>query len=277
LYENGVDDFILVVSPDDRHIVRYFHRECTIDADIRFVYQLERRGMANALEYAAPLISGKFILSACDNLVSKNDVGRLIAFMQREDIPNAALTLLPVEPDRLGSVGIVELDNEWVTRIVEKPKPNEAPSNISSLPLYAFTPKVLKYLPEVPVSPRGEYELQDAIQMLIDRDGKVGSILIDRRLTLTNAADLLFLNREYLTHGDGSPQLEPHTVGIRTQLITPLRIEKGTVIGENCVVGPNVYIEKDCHIGDGVILRNAVILRGVKVPSGSVVENQVLA
>ena len=277
LFDNGVDDFILVVSPDDRNIVRYFHRECTLEADIRFVYQVERKGMANAVEYAAPLITGNFVLSACDNLVSKTDVGRLIAFMQRDDNPNGALTLLPVEPDRLGSVGIVELDDVWVTRIVEKPKPEEAPSNISSLPLYAFTPQILNYLSEVPVSPRGEYELQDAIQMLIDRDGNVGSILINRRLTLTNAVDLLSLNREYLTHGDGRPQLEPHTVGIRTQLITPLRIEQGTIIGEDCIVGPNVYIERDCRIGDGAVLRNAVILRGVSVPSGTIVENQVLA
>lgn len=277
LYNNGVTDFILVVSPDDRDIVRYFYRESTIEADIRFVYQVERKGMANALQYAAPLITGKFVLSACDNLVTQTDIGRLIAFMQRDDKPNGVLTLLPVEPDRLGSVGIVELESVWVTRIVEKPKPEEAPSNISSLPLYAFTPKILSYLPKVPLSPRGEYELQDAIQMLIDRDKKVGSILIDRRLTLTNAVDLLSLNREYLSHGDGRPQLEPHTVGIHTHLITPLRIEQGTVIGEDCIVGPNVYIERNCCIGDGAILRNAVVLRGVTVPDGMVVENQVLA
>jgi NDP-sugar pyrophosphorylase family protein len=277
LVNNGVDDFILVVSPDDRNIVRYFHRECTLDVDIRFVYQVERKGMANALRYAAPLITGNFVLSACDNLVSQDDVGRLIAFMHREDKPNGVLTLLPVEPDRLGSVGIVEMDGVWVTRIVEKPKPEDAPSNISSLPLYAFTPQILDYLPDVPLSPRGEYELQDAIQVLINCKGSVGSILVDRRLTLTNASDLLSLNREYLTKGDGRPQLEPHTVGIRTQLITPLRIEQGTIIGEDCVIGPNVYIERDCRIGNGVVLRNSVVLRGVTVPSGMTVENQVLA
>ncbi len=277
LYHNGIKDFILVVSPDDRDIIRYFHRESTLLADIRFVYQLARKGMANALQYAAPLITEDFILSACDNLVAETDVGRLIALMQSDINPDGVLTLLPVEADRLGSVGIVELNGIWVTRIVEKPKPEEAPSNISSLPLYAFSPQILSYLPKVPLSPRGEYELQDAIQMLIDRKGRVGSILIDRRLTLTDAVDLLSLNREYLTHGDGRPQLEPHTVGIRTQLITPLRIERGTIIGEDCIVGPNVYIERDCRIGDGAVLRNAVVLRGVTVPSGMIVENQVLA
>lgn len=277
LARNGVDDFVLVVSPEDRDITRHFRSETTLEADVRFVYQVERKGMANALLCAAPLIHTPFVLSACDNLVAESDVGRLIAFMGRPEHPNAALTLLPVEPERLGSVGIVEMSEAWITRIVEKPKPEEAPSNISSLPLYAFTPRILDYLPEVQPSPRGEYELQDAIQMLIERDGKVGGVMIERRLTVTNAADLLKLNTEYLTHGDSTPQLAPQTVGKQTQLITPLRIEEGTVIGEGCTIGPNVYIERDCRIGNQVTLRDAVVLRGAVVPDGSSVSNQVLA
>jgi dTDP-glucose pyrophosphorylase len=277
LVHNGVRDLILVVSPDDRDISRYFRRESRIDADIRFVYQPERKGMANALSCAAPLLTEDFVLSACDNLVARSDIARLIALMQSDQEPNGVLTLLPVEPDRLGSVGIVEMDGTWIKRIVEKPKPEEAPSDISSLPLYVFSPKILEYLPEVPISPRGEYELQDAIQMLIERDGRVGGVLINRRLTLTNAADLLALNREYLNHGGDRPQLAPTTVGPETQLVTPLRIEEGTVIGEACTIGPNVYIERDCHIGRGVTLRDAVILRGAEIPDETSVINEVLA
>ena len=277
LADNGVDDFILVVSPQDRDITRYFRRESTIEADIRFVYQPERKGMANALACAAPLIEETFVLSACDNLVATGDVARLIAMMQGASQPHGVLTLMKVEPERLGSVGIVEMDGPWVTRIVEKPRPEEAPSDISSLPLYVFTPRILDYLPEVQLSPRGEYELQDAIQMLIERDGRVGGVLIERRLTLTNAADLLALNREYLTHGDGRPQLAPTTVGPNTRLITPLHIGVGTTIGRDCVIGPNVYIERNCRIGDGVTIHDAVLLRGSEVPAGTTVINQVVA
>lgn len=277
LLANGIDDFILVVSPDDRDITRYFRRESRLEADIRFVYQPERKGMANALSCAAPLITEDFVLSACDNLVSESDVGRLIAFMESDLRPNGALTLLPVEPERLGSVGIVEMDGPWVTRIVEKPGPEEALSDISSLPLYAFSRRILDYLPEVPLSPRGEYELQDAIQMLINRQGRVGGVIIDRRLTLTNAADLLALNREYLMHGGDRPQLAPLTVGPGTRLITPLHIEEGTIIGRNCVIGPNVYIEQACRIGDGVSVHDAVLLRGAEVDAESEITNQVVA
>jgi NDP-sugar pyrophosphorylase family protein len=277
LLANGIEDFILVVSPEDRDITRYFRRDSTFEAEIRFVYQPERKGMANALGCAAPLITEDFVLSACDNLVSESAVGRLVAMMKGDLTPNGVLTLLPVEPERLGSVGIVEMDGPWITRIVEKPGPEEAPSDISSLPLYAFSRRILDYLPEVPLSPRGEYELQDAIQMLIDRDGRVGGIIIERRQTLTNAADLLALNRAYLTHGNDHPQLAPLTVGPGTRLITPLHIGAGTVIGKECVIGPNVYIEQDCSIGDGVEVHDAVLLRGAEVPPGTTVANKVVA
>jgi bifunctional UDP-N-acetylglucosamine pyrophosphorylase/glucosamine-1-phosphate N-acetyltransferase len=274
---NGVDDFILVISPDDRYISRYFRRESRIEADVRFVYQAERLGMANALACAAPLITGDFILSACDNLISAAHVGRMLEAWRSEPRPNAVLTLMPVEPKRLGSVGIVEMDGRWITRIVEKPPPEKAPSNISSLPLYCFSPRILSYLPEVPISPRGEYELQDAIQMLIERDGRVTGVTVKRRLTLTSPADLLSINRHYLTNGADEPQLAPYRVGSNTQLVTPLRIEKGTVIGENCVIGPNVYIERNCRIGDGVTLRNAVVLRESAVPDGETIEDWVVS
>jgi NDP-sugar pyrophosphorylase family protein len=180
-------------------------------------------------------------------------------------LPDALLTLMAVEPDRSGQVGIVEMDGPWIRRIVEKPSPEEAPSNISSLPLYCFSPRILDYVPEVPLSQRGEYELQDAIQMLIERGGHVGGVTCKRRLTLTNAADLLAINRHYLMRTD-RPQLAPQTVGLNTQLVTPLRIESGTVIGANCVIGPNVYIERDCRIGDGVTICNTVVLRESAVP-----------
>ncbi len=277
LYANGVTDFVLVVSPDDRDIARYFQRESTLDADVRFVYQIERLGMADALRRAVPLLEGDFILSACDNLTSAENVGRMLAAWNAEPRPDAVLSLMPVSRDQVSNTGIVELDGEWVTRIVEKPAPDQAPSNVSSLPLYCFGRVMLDLLPEVELSARGEYELQDAIQMLVERNGKVRGVFVERRLTVTGPADLLNINRLYLLSGDDRPQLAPNTVGPNTRLITPLRIESGVVIGPDCTIGPNVYIERDCHVGTGSYIRDAVILRDAQVPDGSRVVDQVFS
>ncbi|NLS77247.1 MAG: NTP transferase domain-containing protein [Chloroflexi bacterium] len=273
---HGITDFVLVVSCEDKEIVQYFEQECKLPVTIQFVVQEQRRGMADALRQAAPLIHEPFILSACDNLVNSDHVGALIRRFNQPDA-NAVLTLMVIPPAQLGKTGIVDMKNEYVTRIIEKPPPEEAPTNIASLPLYIFPPRILDFLPEVKPSPRGEYELQDAIQMLIDRVGNVAGVFIESRLTLTGPEDLLAINRHYLMAGQDQPQLAPFTVGPGTHLVTPLRIEQNTVIGANCVIGPRVYIEKDCRIGTGVTIKDAVVLRGAVIADNAMIIGEVIS
>ena len=277
LVENGLDDFILVVSPSDREIVDYFKAQTQPDVRVQFVIQSERRGMANALSMAAGYISGDFLLTACDNLVPTREISQMLALWESQPQPNGILALMEVPPEKIKSVGIVELDGEWVTDIIEKPDPNQVSSNIASMPLYIFSKHILDYLPEVPLSPRGEYELQDAIQMLINRDGRVRGYHTSGRLTLTSPADLLVLNRHYLVNGNANQHNVPNTVGANTKLILPLHIEAGVVIGAGCEIGPNVYIERDCHIGDGVTIRESVLLRSVTVKAESLIEGKVVS
>lgn len=276
LVENGVREFILVISQQDGEVGRYFREQTTLKAAIQFVIQPKRLGMANALSQAAPHIRDTFILSACDNLIPASHVAELLA-AQRTTAASATLSLMEIDPSLAGRTGVVEFSNGRIRRIVEKPAPGEAPSNVASLPLYVFTPKLLEYLPEVKPSSRGEYELQDAIQMLIDRGGYVTGVFTGHRLQLTNAADLLALNRHYLTTGDNTPQLAPQSVGQHTHLITPLRIEEGTTIGPGCVIGPRVYIERNCRIGADVLIKDAVILRDTIIEDGRQVVGEVVS
>jgi len=262
---NGIDDFILVVGQGDRNIKRYFQRESQIDVNMRFVHQPERLGMADALRWAAPLIDNDFVLSACDNLIPGEDIGRMLSLWRSNDPINAILTLLPIEYEKISSAGIVSMDGEWVTAIIEKPSLEQAPTNIASLPLYCLPNEILGYLPEVPLSHRGEYELQDAIQLLINRRGGVRGLKVNNRLTLTRPSDLLDINLQYLQNDTHQPQLQPLSVGDNTKLITPLFIEQDTSIGNNCTIGPNVYIERGSTIGDGSIIKDAIILCGSRV------------
>lgn len=280
LVSNGVHEIVLVVSQDDHEIRRHFAEERRAngmpDVEIRFVEQPERLGMANALSLVAPYLHDAFVLSACDNLTPASHVAALLA-AHTERQATATLSLMEIERSLVSRTGIVELCDGWVQRIVEKPTPEEAPSNISSLPLYVFARDILEYVPRVQPSPRGEYELQDAIQMLIDATGAVTGVFTQERLQLTNAGDLLALNRHYLITGGDTPQLAPRSVGQHTHLITPLRIEEGTTIGAGCVIGPRVYIERDCRIGDGVLIKDAVVLRGSVIEDGRQIVGEVVS
>ena len=274
--QNGIREFIMVISREDGEVGRYFREQTSLDVNIQFVIQPDRLGMANALSLAVPYIRDTFVLSACDNLTPVEHVAELLATHQRQKA-KATLSLMKVDETIISRTGVVELQNGKITRIVEKPDPAQAPSDIASLPLYVFDPQLLAYLPEIKLSPRGEYELQDAIQMLIERNGHVTGVVTESRLQLTNAADLLALNRHYLTTGGDRPQLAPQSVGQHTHLITPLRIEENTTIGPGCVIGPRVYIERNCQIGADVLIKDAVILRDSVIEDGRQIVGEVVS
>jgi NDP-sugar pyrophosphorylase family protein len=262
LVENGITDFILLVSPEDGEIIPHFQQQRP-ELTFRFLVQHERLGMAHALSLAAPYIHGDFVLSACDNLTPADHIAALLA-THRTRQANATLSLMAIDIAQSASTGIVDWHEGWIRRIVEKPKPEAAPSNISSLPLYIFSTRLLTYLPQVQLSPRGEYELQDAIQLLIDHEGRVTGVCTESRMQLTNIADLLALNRHYLSL-NSERQILSHSIDSSTQLIAPLRIDQDVTIGPGCIIGPHVYIEASCRIGAGVRLADTVVLRGARV------------
>lgn len=274
---SGVREVILVVSPDDAAIRAHFARSADLGVPVRFVQQPQRLGMAKALALAAPYIDGPFVLSACDNLTTAAHVVDLAA-AHRAHRAAATLSLMPVELAQVSKTGVVVWDGQAVQRIVEKPRPEEAPSTISSLPLYVFAPDILDDLPHVQPSPRGEYELQDAIQRLIDRGGHVTGVLIDQRWQVTNAADLLALNLHYLGAMPEPCVVEPGAqIAADVTLHPPVRIDAGAQVGRGAVVGPGVYAEAGSRIGAGATVRESVVLRGAVVADGAVVQGQVVS
>jgi glucose-1-phosphate thymidylyltransferase len=273
LVAQGIDELIVVVSPSDHEIQPYFREHMQIP--LRFVLQEERLGMAHALNLVVPFLHGEFILSACDNLVPLTHVTELVASHHQHGA-EATLSLMPIEIEQASKTGVVIWEAPRVRRIVEKPKPTEAPSNISSLPLYIFSPAILELLPLVKQSARGEYELQDAIQCLIEQTGRVNGVITPSRQQVTTAADLLALNVQALQETPACIRCAsplPHDV----QVIAPVVIEQGVQIGAGCTIGPHVYIERGARIGAGAQLTNALLLRDAELMPGQQIDNEVIA
>jgi dTDP-glucose pyrophosphorylase len=275
LVENGIQTFIVVISPADEEIVAYFEHFSPINADVITIPQPEPLGMGNALLQAAPHIYNDFVLSACDNLVEPVEIKHMLATWAEEK-PNAILTTLQVGPEEIVRMGIVELSGDQVIRIIEKPCMEMAPSDIGSVPLYMFSHRFVDYLAEIKPSPRGEYELQDAIQMLIDRDGSVRAFQLSGRRDLTTPDDLLALNLQYIKKATPKTEIVLEDVGSKTRFASPVHIERDVTIGSNCVIGPNVFLEHGCRIGDDVRLENVIVLRNRNVPDGSIERDNVI-
>ena len=271
--ENGVRDFVFVISPDDAEITRHFTEHTSLDINPRFVIQEERLGMAHALRLAAPFVDDRFAVSACDSLLDPSHVRRLLSAGYDAD---AVLSLLDVEQEKLSRSGVVELDGVRIRRIVEKPFLENAPSYTVSLPHYVFSQRLLELLPSVEPSPRGEYELQDAIQGLIDGDRTVIGVLADKRFQVSSPEDLLELTHQLFSEGSEPRRTGPAAASGGLNLIEPYHIERGAVLGDDCAIGPEAFLESGCHIGDGAIVQRSIVLRGGRVARGETVEDRIV-
>lgn len=275
----GVEQLVIVAAAEDAGLHQYVATVVAPLLPVEVVVQTARLGMAHALRLAAPYLDGDFVMSACDNLVPQAHLAALVA-AHRARQASATLSLMPVAREQVSKTGIVVWEDPWVRRIVEKPDPAQAPSSISSLPLYVFSPAILPLVEMVQPSPRGEYELQDAIQGLIDQSGRVTGVFTDVRRQVTDLADLLALNLSYLDEdrdAQGRAQrVVPASLGADIALCPPVYIAEDARIGPGAAIGPRVYVEAGATVGAGAQLRDAVVLRGAVVDAAAHVQGEIV-
>lgn len=264
----GITKFFLVVSPDDAEIKEYI-REIR-DCGITVVEQKEKLGMAHALGLLSGKISGSFLMSCCDSFTSVSYIQQLVNnFVTSQG--DIALSLIKGNEQQLAKSGVAVLNEGRITKIVEKPPLGQAPSDLISLALYVFSEKIFEYLLKIKLSDRGEYELQDAIQMMIDDKYVVTGALTDHRYEVTTVEDLLSLNLELLQKkGESSYSFYTHV-----RFIPPIYIGRDVQIGVGSTIGPNVVIEDNSTIGSMSTLSNCLIFKKSTIGDREVVEGEV--
>ena len=173
--------------------------------------------------------------------------------------------------------GVAELDGEQITRLVEKPK--DPPSNLAVAGLYCFTPQIFEVLDVMPPSARGEYEITDGIQGLIER----GQTVVGQRVEgwwkdTGRPADLLDANRLLLEQIETDVQGDMEGSRMTGRVIVPAsskvlrsKIVGPVIIGEDVII-EDAYIGPFTSIGRGTVIRNAEIEHS-SVDSGVVIEN----
>jgi glucose-1-phosphate thymidylyltransferase len=262
---NGIIDFILVTSPEDKLVIAHFHDNPLPGINIHFIPQSEPKGMAHALMCAKDYLNRDFILSACDSLLPSIAYANLFNAWNEQPRAAAVLALMNVASEKINQTAVVQIENERITRIIEKPVPGQAVSNIASLPIYIFQPVILDYLRQIKPSSRGEYELQDAIQAIIEVPAIVRGVLIDERLNLTSAQDLLEINLHFLEIEKPQFIHDSVVIGKNVALHPPYWIGSHTTIGDHCNIGPDVYIESDCHIEHHCLVTSSLLLNGSRL------------
>jgi UTP--glucose-1-phosphate uridylyltransferase len=220
----GVDDILMVTgrnkTPLEDHFDRAYELEDKLEGDeskrslldrvrgatelatVHYVRQGEALGLGHAVLCAEQHVGDQpFAVLLGDDLIDERDelLTRLIEVQQ--DRGGCVIALLEVPREQVGLYGcaaVEETDDADVVRVtgvVEKPSPDEAPSNLALIGRYVLSPQIFRVLHETPRGRGDEIQLTDAIQALVDRPddgGPVhGVVFRGRRYDTGDKADYL--------------------------------------------------------------------------------------
>ena len=175
LAELGADELVVVVGYLKQNIIEHYGDEFE-DVPITYAHQRERNGLAHALLTVEGHIDDDFMLMLGDNVFQANleDVVR----RQREDRADAAFLVEEVDWEKASRYGVCDT-NEYgeVTDVVEKP--DDPSSNLVMTGFYTFSPAIFHACRLVQPSNRGEYEISEAIDLLIRSGRTIDAIGID--------------------------------------------------------------------------------------------------
>ena len=175
LVDLGAEELVVVVGYRKQDIISHYGDEYE-GVPITYTHQREQKGLAHALMTVEEHVDDDFMLILGDNVFQANlkDVVR----RQREERADAAFLVEEVPYEEASRYGVCDTnDYGEITDVVEKP--DDPPSNLVMTGFYTFTPAIFHACHLVQPSDRGEYELSDAIDLLIQSGRTIDAIGLD--------------------------------------------------------------------------------------------------
>lgn len=254
----GISDIGVVVNPSQGEIREMIGDGERWNASLTFLLQKEAKGLAGAVKSARPFVEDSiFLLMLGDNLY-EGDIKPLIRSL---DADKAAASILLQQVKEPGQFGVAVINDGQIVNLEEKPRYPK--SNLAIVGVYALTAAIWAVIDRLVPSPRGEYEMTDAIQMLISEGGHVAySITTAAFFDIGTHERWLEANR-YKMDRDTQNFADPSCIHRSVLWIPPVRVDP-TASVTNSVIGPYVYIGPNCVVEDS-ILTNSILTDQVKL------------
>ena len=270
----GIEDVGIIIAPETGHEIRDAVGDgSAFGVRIEYIEQEAPLGLAHAVLTAEPYLGDSpFVMYLGDNLLRDGIVALVDTF--RTDLPDALILLTPVpDPE---NYGVAELDGKRrVARLVEKPP--EPKSDLALVGVYMFKPAIFDAARSIEPSARGELEITDAIQALVDGGLRVDPHIVHGWWKDTGQVqDMLEANRLILDDLPGrmDGELIDSRVEGRVVIAEGVRLERATVRGP-AIIGrgsrlTDAYIGPYTAIGDGVHIRQAELEHSIVLSGSSI-------
>jgi glucose-1-phosphate thymidylyltransferase len=272
--EAGIRQIGIIIAPETGDEIRAAAGDGSqFGVEITYIVQDEPAGLAHAVLTAEPFLGpDAFVMYLGDNLLQGGIDGLVREFRSQE--PDALILLTPV-PDPQ-NYGVAELGADGaVTRLVEKPA--EPATDLALVGVYMFTPLIHEAARSIQPSGRGELEITDAIQWLVDGGHRVESHVVRGWWKDTGRLDdMLEANRLILetvdrqvdgtltdAQVDGRVIVEAGATLERATVRGPAIIGAGAVV-RDAYVGPYTAVGRNCLI-EGAEVEHSILLEGSSV------------
>lgn len=233
--EAGITDILMIIGKGKRAIEEFFDRNFELEealikkgekaladelrryaevANIHFVWQKEQKGLGDAVLYAKDHVGDEpFVLLLGDTLIESERplLPEMIRLYER--YRESIIALERVHKSKVHLYGIAaakEIDDGiyLITDLVEKPDPNEAPSDLAIAARYILVPEIFSYLAKTPPGKGGEIQLTDALRKMLQERVIYGYVFEGTRHDVGNKLDFLKTNIIYgLKHPELGNQL----------------------------------------------------------------------
>lgn len=252
----GIDEATIIIGYLGELIHEYVRTHYS-SLKVEYIEQEERLGLGHAIYIARQTLNSEPALIILGDTIFDVDLKAMITSEYSE------IGVKPVDNPR--RFGIVEIENGFITRMIEKPE--NPTSNLAIVGLYYIrnTPllvECLENLIQSDIRTKGEYQLTDALQMMVSRGERMRAFTIDGWYDCGKPETLLATNHFLLTRLHNGQNREGSII------VQPAYVAHSATV-ENSILGPNVTI------ADQATIRNSIIKNTI-VGQGAIVENALI-
>ena len=289
LRDNGITDILLIVCYKEEIVRNYFGDGSDFGVNISYKTQKDFLGTANAISYGEYFIDDSIIVLNGDIILDDEIIHEII---KKYNYLSPDTLMLLTEVEDPSAFGVVEIENGNIKNIVEKPKREEAPSNLVNAGIYIFNKDIFDKIRETEISERGEYEITDSVSLQIeDNKTVIGHKTSKDWIDVGRPWELIEVNEELI--GKLKTEIKG-TVEAGAVIHGEVFLDEGSVIkagvyiegnvyiGKNCDIGPNSYIRgntyfgDNVHVGNAVEIKNSIIMENTNVSHLSYVGDSVI-
>lgn len=265
LIEAGITDIGIIIGPNKKQVMDTVGDGSRWDAKITYIQQDNPLGLAHCILISKDFLNdSKFVMYLGDNIL-KGGIKRFVKGFTEE----ASIMLTPVPNP--SDFGIAELNKDkTIHHLAEKPK--KPRSNLAVVGIYAFKKTIHKAVRAIKPSARGELEIVDAIQWLLDHGKKVQSANVEGWWKDTGRPNDLLEGNELILDDikDNRQGKISQDAQVRGRVIIEkgAEIRKGSLIQGPAIIGKDTIIEQSSigpytSIGKGVTIINTEIDRSI--------------